>query len=97
MMQVLCVGKLDIQFMVKFDLGYCTCVYIIVIFPGAIAVEADLFNEGTLDQFFTGTNCNGTESSLLDCEKSRFDGRYCPTAGVVCQGSVNVHTYRWSP
>ncbi len=56
-------------------------------FVGAIAIGAELFNEGLTTQVYTKVNCLGYETELMQCEKQIFKGIYCPTAGVICQGN----------
>ena len=58
-------------------------------FLGAIGVTADPFGEGDATRLVTNVNCSGSESTLLDCDRTDFVGVTCPTVGVVCQGSLN--------
>jgi len=55
---------------------------------GALAVSADIFNEGDAPRLLTSMNCIGNESNLLGCDKIVFSGINCPTSGVVCQGRL---------
>ena len=51
-------------------------------------MNADPFGEGSVSRLLTSVNCSGSESTLLDCGRTDFDGVTCPTAGIVCQGSL---------
>ena len=73
--------------------------YFVVTFPsnlffvasvGAIAVNADFFNEGSGPVLLNSVTCNGNESSLLDCAHVAGEAFRCPTSGVVCQGKLQV-------
>ena len=57
---------------------------------GAIAVNADFFNEGNGPVILNSVTCNGNESSLLDCSHVVGENFRCPTSGVVCQGKLEV-------
>ena len=51
-------------------------------------MNADPFGEGSVSRLLTSVNCSGSESTLLDCGRTNFNGITCPTAGVVCQGNL---------
>ena len=51
-------------------------------------MNADPFGEGIAPRLLSNISCSGSESSLLDCTKTGFNGVTCPTAGVVCQGKM---------
>ena len=53
---------------------------------GAVAVNADSFHEGAVDQLLFNVDCFGNESNLLNCSHSSFQGFICVTSGAVCQG-----------
>ena len=55
------------------------------LFTGALAISADIFNEGDSPKLLTSMNCLGNESHISQCGKSLFKGISCPTSGVVCQ------------
>ena len=49
-------------------------------------MNADPFGEGRTPRLLTSVNCSGSESTILNCGRTNFNGVTCPTAGVVCQG-----------
>ena len=54
---------------------------------GALATDADVFNEGsTIRDVLMSINCTGNESRLLDCKTESFNGVNCPASAVICQG-----------
>ena len=50
-------------------------------------MNADPFGEGRTPRLLTSVNCSGSESTILNCGRTNFNGVTCPTAGVVCQGN----------
>ena len=50
-------------------------------------MNADPFGEGDTTRLITNVNCSGSESSILECSRTKFVGVTCPTVGVVCQGN----------
>ena len=61
----------------------------------AIPVRGALFGRSSGDILLDELQCNGTESSLLDCERNDFytnDCDHSEDAGVRCQGMQLVST-----
>jgi deleted-in-malignant-brain-tumors protein 1 len=60
---------------------------------GALAVSGEFFGEGELSVFFDRANCDGTESSLLECNYTSMPVS-CDRlldAGVVCQATATEY------
>ena len=58
---------------------------------GAGAVDASVFGSGVGPIYLNQLNCNGSESSLVDCPLPSFGlfSRFCShanDAGVICRG-----------
>ena len=58
-------------------------------YVGANGITDQLFSEDTADVVLLDVMCNGTESSLTECEHNTFGQSSCgplEDAGVICQG-----------
>ena len=49
-------------------------------------MSAESFGEGSALRLLTNVNCQGNETTLLDCERTVYTGSSCVTSGVACQG-----------
>jgi hypothetical protein len=61
---------------------------------GAIALLKGLYVEVDAPLYIRDVNCNGSESTLLDCPYNTLTQTLCgpfSDAGIVCQGETAVH------
>lgn len=71
------------------DNSYCMC--LLLHLSGAIALTNQVFSDPQANLVLRDVTCNGSESSLLDCEHNQLGEVFCSAlddAGVVCQGNV---------
>ncbi len=63
---------------------------------GSIALTDSIFSEERAVLLLRDVNCNGSESSLLDCEHNTLSQTNCgplEDAGVVCQGTYAASNF----
>ena len=61
---------------------------------GAVAYSNAAFGAGIGTSLFASVNCNGSESSLLECSYNNNGCSHTNDAGVRCQGKNGVHVLR---
>lgn len=62
-----------------------------LLFTGSVALGYADFGPGTGPIYMTSVNCNGAESSLLDCVADTFaQCTHSQDAGVICSGKLKV-------